>query len=102
MTVKRTVGVVAALLGVLVCAAVAANGAPAQANKDSAQSDQSAPPSFSELDRNHDGRLMRAEVPHDMHKLRLHFRQYDRDGNGWLSKQEYDAFAHPKIYRRLD
>lgn len=79
-----------ALLGVMLVSTV------------SARSDDSKPaPSFSKLDRNHDGRLTRSEIPHSMHKLRREFRQYDRDGNGWLSKREYQAYARPAVFRKL-
>lgn len=49
-------------------------------------------PAFGDLDKNHDGRLTRSEVPKDVETLkplRAHFREADLDGNGSLSEQEY-------------
>jgi hypothetical protein len=52
-------------------------------------------PGFDTLDTNGDGRLTRAEVPADMHDLRTHFRDYDRDHDGKLSPPEYGMYASP-------
>ena len=93
---NRKVFVVVAVLGALVLGTAWAG----TGNKSSSDSGKQAP-SFSQLDRNHDGRLTRSEIPHDMHKLRREFRSFDRDGNGWLSKREYQAYAHPAEYRKL-
>lgn len=54
-----------------------------------------AKPGFDTLDTNGDGRLTRAEVPADMHDLRTHFRDYDRDHDGKLSPPEYGMYASP-------
>ena len=96
MSMNRKMVFAIAVLGTLLtCTAWAGTG-----NDASADSGKRAP-SFSQLDRNHDGRLMRSEVPHDMHKLRRKFRSLDRDGNGWLSKREYQAYAHPMRHEKL-
>lgn len=95
MSMNRKVVVVVAVLGALVLGTAWAG----TGNK-SSDSGKSAP-TFSQLDRNHDGRLTRSEVPHDMHKLRREFHSFDRDGNGWLSKREYQAYAHPVKHQNL-
>ncbi|GAB3023723.1 MULTISPECIES: hypothetical protein [Oleiagrimonas] len=102
MAMERISIIVAAALGVLAFSTTAVRSAPVLDSAGTSRSEHATPPSFSQLDRNHDGRLMRSEVPHDMHRLRRHFRQYDRDGNGSLSKHEYNAFAHPKVYRKIE
>jgi hypothetical protein len=53
-------------------------------------------PSFEELDKNHDGKLVRSEMPKDvdaLKQLRAHFREADLDGNGSLSKEEYQRYV---------
>lgn len=96
MSVKTGMMSIVAVLGAMaVCTAWAGSGDTS--SKDAGNS----PPPFSQLDRNHDGRITRSEVPHDMHKLRRDFRSYDRDGNGSLSKQEYQAYRHKAEFRRL-
>lgn len=70
------------------------------AQDQSAQADESdARPTFAELDKNHDGKLSRSEIPHNLHELRARFRSYDKDGNGSLSPDEYQVFAHPPVIR---
>lgn len=96
MSMNRKMVCIAAALFTMACSMAWAGSS----DKHSTDSGKSAP-SFSELDRNHDGRLTRSEVPHDMHNLRREFRTYDRNGNGWLSKQEYQAYAHPAEFRKL-
>lgn len=57
--------------------------------------DASKVPSFEDLDANHDGKLVRSEIPKDVEalkQLRAHFREADRDGNGSLSKEEYERY----------
>ncbi|HET6588389.1 MAG TPA: EF-hand domain-containing protein [Oleiagrimonas sp.] len=49
---------------------------------------------FPMLDKNHNGRLSRAEIPTDMHELRRRFLQADFDQDGQLSPQEYVMYAH--------
>lgn len=53
-------------------------------------------PAFGDLDKNHDGRLSRGEIPKDVETLkplRAHFREADLDGNGTLSEQEYAKYT---------
>lgn len=53
-------------------------------------------PAFGDLDKNHDGRLSRSEIPKDVETLkplRAHFREADLDGNGTLSEQEYVKYT---------
>ena len=53
-------------------------------------------PSFEELDKNHDGKLVRSEIPADVDavkQLRAHFREADLDGNGSLSQEEYQRYV---------
>lgn len=59
-------------------------------------SDASDTPSFDDLDKNHDGKLTRSEIPKDVEslkQLRAHFREADRDGNGSLSQEEYQEYV---------
>lgn len=44
---------------------------------------------FSKLDRNHDGKLSRSELPTDMHLLRARFIYADWNQDGKLSPNEY-------------
>lgn len=53
-------------------------------------------PSFGDLDKNHDGKLVRSEIPKDepaLKQLRAHFHEADLDGNGSLSKEEYQRYV---------
>jgi hypothetical protein len=53
-------------------------------------------PSFSDLDKNHDGKLLRSEIPKDVDaikQLRAHFREADLDDNGSLSEEEYQRYV---------
>lgn len=96
MSKKWMMLVAAGLLGVAVYTAAAA-----RSDDNKSSQDQRPTPAFSTLDKNHDGRLTRSEVPHDMHVLRRKFHSYDRDGNGWLSRREYQAYLHPTAFRRM-
>lgn len=48
-------------------------------------------PAFQNMDQNHDGRLSRAEIPHDMVLLRTRFTTYDRNQDNQLDPQEFTA-----------
>lgn len=51
---------------------------------------------FEDLDKNHDGKLMRSEIPRNVEalkQLRAHFNEADLDGNGSLSKYEYQRYV---------
>jgi len=96
MSKKQLMLIAAGLLGTAVFTTASAGS---DGNKP--KQDQRPTPSFSTLDKNHDGRITRSEVPHDMHALRRDFRSYDRDGNGSLSRQEYQAYLHKAVYRQL-
>lgn len=53
-------------------------------------------PSFEDLDKNHDGKLVRSEIPRDepsLKQLRAHFHEADLDGNGSLSKEKYQRYV---------
>lgn len=53
-------------------------------------------PPFGELDTNHDGKLSRSEIPHNVEalkQLRAHFKEADRNGNGSLEPDEYAAYT---------
>jgi hypothetical protein len=53
-------------------------------------------PAFEDLDKNHDGKLVRSEIPTDVDavkQLRAHFREADLDGNGSLSEEEYQRYV---------
>ena len=93
---KRTLLFAAGLL----CSAVFA-AASAQSSGNASSKDQKPEPSFNTLDKNHDGRITRSEVPRYMHALRRDFHRYDRDGNGSLSRQEYQAYLHKTVFRQL-
>lgn len=58
----------------------------------SGQSAPSKAPTFDELDKNHDGRLKRSEIPQGMKQLRTYFDRFDTDHNLALSPGEYDGF----------
>jgi hypothetical protein len=49
-------------------------------------------PVFSSLDANHDGVLVRSEVPKQLHELRAHFNQYDVAGDHRLTEIEYTSY----------
>lgn len=51
-------------------------------------------PDFDQLDKNHDHKLQRSEIPHSMHQLRVHFMEYDQNHDGSLSPEEYAAFDY--------
>ncbi|MFK2903600.1 EF-hand domain-containing protein [Dyella ginsengisoli] len=94
---REMVHVKAGLLVALVCAlcAIPAVAAPKlqPGVKDAGATDA---PSFEDLDKNHDGKLVRSEMPKDvdaLKQLRAHFREADLDGNGWLSKEEYQRYV---------
>lgn len=73
----------------------AASGQPSQATPGSADTSQSAAPSFDDLDTHHHGYLLRSDIPKNveaLRELRLHFRDSDTDGNGQLSRSEYSAY----------
>ncbi len=53
-------------------------------------------PSFEDLDKNGDGKVVRSEVPKDidaLKQLRAHFREADLDGNGSLPQEEYQRYV---------
>jgi hypothetical protein len=47
---------------------------------------------FDDLDKNHDGRLRRSEIPHEMKQLRTYFDRFDVDHNLALSPNEYGGY----------
>lgn len=96
MSNKRMMFIFIGLLAAMACSA-----ASARADDNNSAQDQKTAPTFESLDKNHDGRLTRSEIPHDMHTLRRQFHSYDRDGNGSLSKREYEAYLHKSEFRRL-
>lgn len=96
MSRKWMMPIVAALL-----VAAAFTTASARSDDGNSSKDQKTAPTFESLDKNHDGRLTRSEIPRDMHALRRQFHSYDRDGNGTLSRQEYEAYLHKTEFRRL-
>lgn len=49
---------------------------------------------FPMLDKNHNGKLSRAEIPTDMHELRRRFAEADFDEDGQLSAQEYVMYEN--------
>ncbi|EIL96781.1 EF-hand domain-containing protein [Rhodanobacter thiooxydans] len=51
-----------------------------------------APPTFSSMDTNHDGVLVRSEIPEQLHDLRAHFDQYDVAGDHRLTEVEYASY----------
>lgn len=48
---------------------------------------------FDRIDADHDGRLSRAEIPHDMHALRAYFLEVDSNQDKQLTPSEYRWFA---------
>lgn len=85
------------LLAVLFCAvcAIPAMAAPTVQPGVKAPGETGAP-SFEDLDKNQDGKLVRSEIPKDvdaLKQLRAHFREADLDGNGFLSKDEYQRYV---------
>lgn len=64
--------------------------APAASPIGAMASDSSDTPSFDDLDKNHDGKLTRSEIPKDIEplkQLRAHFREADRDGSGYCLRR---------------
>lgn len=89
------------LLAALLCAAcvMPATAAPKvqPGVKDPGATDA---PSFEDLDSNHDGKLVRSELPRDvdaLKQMRAHFREADQDDNGSLSKHEYQRYVSSTI-----
>jgi hypothetical protein len=70
---------------------------PLQAASQAAGSDNaSAVPSFEQLDTKHHGYLVRGDIPKNVEPLmalRMHFTDYDRNGNGRLDNTEYAAYV---------
>jgi hypothetical protein len=93
--------VTTALLGLTMSATVPAQQAPQsqtqqQAPAQPAGDNQSALPSFGDLDKEHHGYLTRSEIPKDVEglkSLRAHFRESDSNGNGRLEPSEYAAYV---------
>lgn len=56
------------------------------------ETDTGADVSFEELDANGDGHVYQADIPAD-HELANLFAQYDLDGDGRLSRAEFDLYA---------
>jgi hypothetical protein len=76
-----------ALPTVLMITALAATPAAGQGGKPDPAGIRA--PDFSTLDHNHDGQLVRSEIPQDMRWLRVRWRAYDVDGSTRLSAAEY-------------
>lgn len=105
MHISRSTLLAAALVAGLAGAGAAIAQTPPPAPQPQPQPQQSMPaqpdqpteskPGFDTLDANGDGRLTRSEVPEDMHDLRAHFMEYDRDHDGKLSPPEYGLYASP-------
>jgi hypothetical protein len=92
-TFKFNAIIVTALAAGLFCAC----GALAQAATGQSSS-SNAKPSFSQLDKNHDHKLSRSEIPKDvpaLRGLRTHFADYDADRDNKLSPPEYAQYAAP-------
>ena len=88
----------AGLLVALLCAvcAIQAVAAPTTVQPGVKAPGATDAPSFEELDKNHDGKLVRSEIPADVDavkQLRAHFRDADLDGNGSLSQEEYQRYV---------
>ena len=91
------VHVKAGLLVALLCATCAIPAAPAPTLKPGVKDPGTTDaPAFEDLDKNHDGKLVRSEIPKDVDaikQLRAHFREADLDGNGSLSEEEYQRYV---------
>jgi hypothetical protein len=70
---------------------------PPQSTMPAASHDQaSGLPSFADLDKNHKGRLKRSDIPKDvdgLKQLRAHFQEADKNGDGWITPDEYSAYV---------
>lgn len=98
---------IAALFSLSTAAVYAQTAATApqqsQSAATSADNSQSAVPSFDDLDKQHHGYLLRSDIPKDVEALkplRVHFRDADTDGNGQLSRSEYNTYIQTYIKNR--
>lgn len=79
----------------MACVMLPATVTHAAPQADTKTAGASGTPSFGEVDKNHDGKVVRSEIPKDVEalkQLRTHFREADQDGNGSLSEQEYQQY----------
>ncbi len=101
MQSSKTMLIMAAVIGLsagtLAQASPPAPSLSQQAEPASAASgNESALPSFDELDKQHHGVLSRSDIPKDipgLKSLRSHFAESDTDHNGRLSPGEYAAYV---------
>lgn len=95
---KLTVSMIAATFALGVSANTMANDDWAQ-DADPAyhgETDMGAEVTFEELDTTGDGYINQADVPAD-HELATLFAQYDVDGDGRLSREEFAAYSGEQI-----
>jgi hypothetical protein len=70
--------------------------APCQPLQAAGSDNASAIPSFEQLDTKHRGYLVRSDIPKNVEPLmalRMHFTDYDRNGNGRLDNTEYAGYV---------
>ncbi|TCV97115.1 EF hand domain-containing protein [Luteibacter rhizovicinus] len=90
---KNSLSLVSLTLAAALCANVAmAQNAPAPTG-----SSDSGAPSFSELDKDNKGYIVRKDVPKDvsaLKELRAHFNEADADHDGKVTSAEYNAYIN--------
>lgn len=77
------------------CVILPATPTHAASQTEAERAGASGTPSFGEVDKDHDGKVVRSEIPKDVEalkQLRAHFREADQDGNGSLSADEYQRY----------
>lgn len=92
-----------ACAGILVLCAPATIAQAASTAQPAPSSSAQRAPTFGEADRDHDGRLKRSEIPHQLPMLRARFADFDVNHDGYLDPAEIIQYlANAREGRGLD